>query len=45
MNEQAPAPDDKRQRYPPAVIGHAVWLSCRFALRYRDVVNCSPSAA
>ncbi len=37
MKEQASAPSDKRHRFPPAIIGHAVWLYCRFALRYRDV--------
>ena len=37
MNEHASAPSDKRHRFPPAIIGHAVWLYCRFALSYRDV--------
>ncbi len=37
MNERAPTPSDKRHRVPPAIIAHAVWLYCRFALRYRDV--------
>ena len=37
MKDHASAPDYKRQRFPPAIIGHAVWRSCRFALRYRDV--------
>jgi putative transposase len=37
MNEQTPAPSYKRHRFPPAIIGHAVWLSFRFALSYRDV--------
>jgi len=37
MHEHETAPDDKRQRYPPEIIGHAVWRYCRFALRYRDV--------
>ncbi len=37
MKEQASAPSDKRRRFPPEVIGHALWRSCRFALRYRDV--------
>ncbi len=27
----------KRHRFPPAIIGHAVWLYFRFALSYRDV--------
>jgi putative transposase len=37
MNEKAPAPTYKRHRFPSEIIGHAVWLYCRFALRYRDV--------
>ncbi len=37
MKEQASAPSYKRHRFPPAIIGHAVWRSFRFALRYRDV--------
>src|SRR4051794_15069882 len=37
MNEHAPAPSYKRHRFPPAIIGHAVWLYYRFALGYRDV--------
>ncbi len=37
MNEQTSAPDYKRHRFPPAIIGHAVWLYFRFALSYRDV--------
>jgi len=37
MKEHASAPDYKRHRFPPAIIAHAVWLSFRFALRYRDV--------
>ncbi len=37
MKEQASAPSYKRHRFPPAIIGHAVWLYFRFALRYRDV--------
>ncbi len=39
MNEQALTPSDKRHRFPPAIIGHAVWRSFRFALRYRDVAE------
>ena len=39
MKEQATAPSDKRHRFPPAIIGHAVWRYCRFALRYRDVAE------
>jgi len=39
MNAYTPAPSDKRHRFPPAIIAHAVWRSCRFALRYRDVAE------
>jgi len=36
--KEAPAPPDyKRHRFPPAIIGHAVWLYFRFALSYRDM--------
>ncbi len=37
LKDQSSAPTDKRQRFPPGIIGHAVWRYCRFALRYRDV--------
>ena len=37
MKEHACAPSYKRHRFPPAIIGHAVWLYFRFALSYRDV--------
>jgi putative transposase len=37
MNEHETAPTYKRHRFPPEVIGHAVWLYFRFALSYRDV--------
>jgi len=37
MKEQPSAPTYKRHRFPPAIIGHAVWLYFRFALSYRDV--------
>lgn len=37
MKEQASPPSSKRQRFSPAIIGHAVWLSFRFALSCRDV--------
>ncbi len=37
MEEHASAPSYKRHRFPPAIIGHAVWLYFRFALSYRDV--------
>lgn len=37
MKEQAAPPNYKRHRFPPAIIGHAVWLYFRFALSYRDV--------
>lgn len=36
MQEHAPAPSDRRQRFPPASIGHALWRYCRFALSDRD---------
>jgi len=39
MKEQAATPSDKGHRFPPAIIGHAVWRSFRFALRYRDVAE------
>lgn len=37
MKELASVPSYKRPRFPPAIIGHAVWLPFRFALSYRDV--------
>jgi putative transposase len=37
MNKQDAAPNYKRHRFPPEIIGHAVWLYFRFALSYRDV--------
>ncbi len=37
MKEQASAPSYQHHRFAPAIIAHAVWLYCRFALRYRDV--------
>jgi len=37
MKETSATPCYKRHRFPPAIIGHAVWRYCRFALRYRDV--------
>src|SRR5437764_2557474 len=37
MNEAPAPPSYKRHRFPPAIIGHAVWLYFRFALSYRDV--------
>src|SRR3954449_4600729 len=37
MKEQTSAPSYKRHRFPPQIITHAVWLSFRFALSYRDV--------
>ncbi len=37
MNEQETTPNYKRHRFPPEIIGHAVWLYFRFALSYRDV--------
>lgn len=35
MNEAAPR--YRGYRYPPEIISHAVWLSYRFALSFRDV--------
>ncbi len=37
MNEHETTPSYKRHRFPPTIIAHAVWLSFRFALSYRDV--------
>jgi len=37
MNACPTPPCYKRHRFPPAIIGHAVWLYFRFALSYRDV--------
>ena len=28
---------DRRHRFPPVVIQHAVWVDLRFTLSYRDV--------
>src|SRR5829696_5625388 len=39
MNEHETPPSYKRHRFPPAIIAHAVWLSFRFALSYRDVAE------
>ena len=36
MKEHAAA-SYKRHRFPPEIIGHAIWLYFRFALSYRDV--------
>ncbi len=37
MRDDAVSPGYAGYRFPPAVIGHAVWRSFRFALSYRDV--------
>ncbi len=37
MKKDDCAPSYKRHRFPPEIIGHAVWLYFRFALSYRDV--------
>ncbi|MDP9373433.1 MAG: IS6 family transposase [Chloroflexota bacterium] len=37
MNVIAAPPNYNRHRFPPAIIGHAVWLYFRFPLSYRDV--------
>ncbi len=39
MNASVAARTDKRQRFPPALIAHAVWRYCRCALSYRDVTK------
>lgn len=36
MKEQSVVLSAKRQRFPPASSGQAVWRYCRFTLRYRD---------
>jgi len=37
MKKETSTPSYKRHRFPPEVIGHAVWLYFRFTLSYRDV--------
>ncbi len=37
MKTNTTAPDYKGFRFPPEIISHAVWLSFRFSLSYRDV--------
>ena len=37
MNERTAGLSYKRHRFPPEIVAHAVWLSFRFALSYRDV--------
>ncbi len=37
MKQESSVPSDKRHRFPPTIIGHAVWRYCRFARSYRDV--------
>src|SRR5690348_728865 len=37
MKERATVPTYKCHRFPPEIIGHAVWLYFCFALSYRDV--------
>ncbi len=37
MKTSTTAPDSKGSRFPPEIISHAVWLSFRFSLRFRDV--------
>jgi putative transposase len=39
MQEQTLSPIYKRQRFPAAIIGHAVWRYCRCARRYRAVAE------
>ncbi len=37
MRDEVAPPSYAGYRFPPEVIGHAVWLYFRFALSYRDV--------
>lgn len=37
MKTNTPPPNYKGFRFPPEIISHAVWLSFRFSLRFRDV--------
>jgi putative transposase len=37
MKTNTTAPDYKGFRFPAEIISHAVWLSFRFSLSYRDV--------
>ena len=37
MKTNTTAPSYKGFRFPPEMISHAVWLSFRFSLRFRDV--------
>ena len=37
MKQETRPPSYKHHRFPPEIIGHAVWLYFRFALSYRDV--------
>lgn len=39
MNDEGVRPNYARHRFPPASIGHAVWLSFPFALSSRDVAE------
>jgi len=37
MKTNTTAPNYKGFRFPPEIISHAVWLSFRFSLSFRDV--------
>ncbi len=37
MSDEVVPPNYTGYRFPPEIIGHAVWLYFRFALSYRDV--------
>ncbi len=37
MTAERQPPNYKRHRFPPEIIGHAVWLYFRFTLSFRDV--------
>ncbi len=39
MNDTVAPPSYAGYRFPPEVIGHAVWRYFRFALRYRAVAE------
>ncbi len=39
MNDEVAAPTYAGYRFPPEIIAHAVWRSCRCARSYRDVAE------
>jgi len=36
LKDETSAPSDKRHRFPPEIIAHAIWLYFPFARSYRD---------